>query len=182
MFGAPGSGTTSIGRELASRLSYPHIDVDDHHWRWDTEIPYTILRSDKDRIDSLMASIAPHPHFVMSGSLWSIRQPFGPLFHLASYVVAPAEVRAERLQARDLTRWGDRVLPGGDMYATRHWRNDYVAMARSYDLEQSPDAYRSQHERWSEELQCPVLRIDGTKPVADNVAHLAKAWHGQRSE
>lgn len=182
LFGPPGSGTTSIGRELAARLSYPHVDIDDHHWRWDTAIPYTIMRSHQDRIDSLTASIAPYRHFVMSGSMWSIRKAFEPLLGLAGYVLAPAELRAERLRARELARWGSRVLPGGDMYASRDWGEDYVAMARCYDLDRSADAYRRQHERWSDELRCPVLRIDGTKPVADNAQDLVNAWRVRSSD
>jgi hypothetical protein len=177
LFGSPGSGTTSIGRELASRLAYPHIDLDDHHWRWNAEIPYTVFRSKEERIESLMAAIAPHPHFVMSGSMWSIRKSFEPLLDLAGYVSAPAEIRAERVRSRELTRWGSRVLPGGDMYATRDWGDDYLAMARSYDT----DAYRTQHEQWANELQCPVLRVDGTRPVARNAELMTRAWRDQHS-
>lgn len=36
IFGAPGSGKTTLGAELARQLDFPHFDLDDYHWRWDT--------------------------------------------------------------------------------------------------------------------------------------------------
>lgn len=44
LFGAMGVGDTSLGKEVAKRLNYPHLDLDDYHRCWDTEIPYTIFR------------------------------------------------------------------------------------------------------------------------------------------
>lgn len=26
----------------------------------------------------------------------------------------------------------------------------------------------AQHEQWAKELPCPVIRVDGTKPIAEN--------------
>lgn len=52
IFGAPGSGQTTLGKEVARQLNFHHFDLDDYHWRWDTEIPYIIFRSEEERIRS----------------------------------------------------------------------------------------------------------------------------------
>lgn len=168
IFGAMGVGDTTLGKEVAKRLNYPHIDLDDHHWRWDTEIPYTVFRSREERTDSIMQAISENPHFVMSGSMWSIRKAFEPLFDMAVFMTAPAEIRAERLRIRSVTRWGNRVLPGGDMYESNDVYKDYLACAKSYDQDLCPNACIVQHEQWVQELPCPVLRVDGTKTIAEN--------------
>lgn len=80
-----------------------------------------------------MNAVLKNPHFVMSGSMWSIRKPFEPFFDRAIFMTAPAEIRAERIRSRSLKRWGDRVLPGGDMYETTEGYKDYSAFAKCYD-------------------------------------------------
>ncbi len=35
IFGAMGTGKTTLGRELAQQLNFQHFDLDDYHYRWD---------------------------------------------------------------------------------------------------------------------------------------------------
>ena len=170
IFGGTGVGDTTLGKQLAEQLNWPHFDIDDYHWRWNTKIPYTIFRSAEDRTEHLMHDLIKHERFVMSGSMWSIRKAFEHFFSLAIFMTAPFEIRAERLQSRDLARWGDRVLPGGDMFEANGGHKDYFAVARLYDTDKSMQASSiMQHEQWINELPCPVLRVDGTKNVDVNV-------------
>ncbi len=168
VFGAMGVGDTTLGKEVAKRLNYPHFDIDDYHWRWDTEIPYTKYRSRDEKTALLMNAILREQHFVMSGSMWSIRKSFEPLFDMAVFMTAPAEVRAERIKTRSITRWGNRVLPGGDMYKESDVYQDYLFCAKKYDTAPPSEYGLAQHEQWAQELPCSVLRLDGTKPIAEN--------------
>jgi len=169
IFGSSGSGTTSLGKELAKQLNYPHFDLDDFHWSWETEIPYTVLRSKDERIGLIMDAIRGYKSFVMSGSMWSIRKSFESMFDLAIYVSASAMVRAERLRSRSISRWGSRVLEGGDMFEHHEAYRDYLAVAQQYDDDKSSMSYRSQHEQWADELPCPVLRVDGESDIQENI-------------
>lgn len=168
LFGGMGVGDTTLGKEVARRLNFSHYDIDDYSWRWDTQIPYTIFRPKEERIELLINAISNNPNFVMSGSMWSIRKSFEPLFNMAVFITAPAEIRAERIRNRSINRWGDRVLPGGDMYENSEVYKNYLSCARSYDKDISPNACMIQHEQWVKELPCPVLRIDGTKTISEN--------------
>ena len=97
MFGASGSGTTTLGREAAKRLGFPHFELDDYLFYPDTEIPCSAVRPREERIRLLMSDISKYPHFVMSGSMDSYNATFVPMFGLAALVFAPAEIRAERI-------------------------------------------------------------------------------------
>ena len=171
IFGAPGSGQTTIGRELAQQLNFQHFDLDDYHWRWDTKIPYTIFRPSEERVKHLIDDISQHSHFVMSGNMWSIRKSFESFFDMAVFITVPAEIRAERIRNRENSRWGKRILPGGDMYeANEIYSRDYLDRVNEYDM-------GDQHKQWIEELPCQVLHVDGTVPVAESVAYIVKQYH-----
>lgn len=179
MFGAMGVGDTTLGKEVAMRLGFQHFDLDDYHWRWDTDIPYTIFRSKEERTEHLLHDILQHPYFVMSGSMWSIRKAFEPFFDLAVFMIAPAEIRAERIRFRSIARWGARVLPGGDMYEASEVYRDYFACARRYDTDIAPQACLIQHEQWVSELPCPVLRVDGTRAIFENAERVVEEYRLQ---
>ncbi len=176
VFGAPGVGDTTLGRELARQLNYQHFDLDDYHWRWDTEIPYTIFRTSEERIRNLMKDIIKCHKFVMSGSMWSIRKTFEPLFEMAVFMTAPVEIRADRLRSREYLRWGNRVLPGGDMFDANGIHSDYLAGARRYETDEPPRFCLKQHEQWAAELPCPVLQVDGAKDITENVEMIVRKY------
>lgn len=80
IFGAPGLGKTTLGKELARQLNLQHLDLDDYYWCWNIEvIPFTIFRPREEIIEHLMRDISKYPYFVMSGSMGSIHGLFNPL-------------------------------------------------------------------------------------------------------
>ena len=76
----------------------------------------------------------------------------------------PRELRLKRVQQRSLDRFGERAMPGGDLYGREKWFFDHIS-AR-------PEDYAV---RWLDTLDVPVLRVDGTKPVQENVGRIT-AW------
>ena len=183
LFGGMGVGDTTLGKAVAEAFGWPHIDLDDYIWLWDTPMPFMKIRPRDEKIALLTEAISHRPHFVMSGSMFSFRKVFEPYFDLAVFLTAPAQVRAERIRKRELTRWGARVLPGGDMYeAEGSIHKDYMACVRRYD--EGPEELFSlaQHEKWIRELPCPVLRLDGTRPVEENVVRVIEAYRAKAEE
>ena len=113
IFGAPGLGKTTLGKELARQLNLQHLDLGDYYWCLNIEvIPFTIFRPREEIIEHLMRDISKYPYFVMSGSMGSIHGLFNPLFDLAVFVTVPTAIRMERLCTREFDMFGDRILCG----------------------------------------------------------------------
>ena len=171
IFGASGAGSTTLGKEVAKRLNIQHVDIDDYLWRWDTEIPLTVTRPPQERTTRLMNAIRNHFNFVISGTIFNDRELFEPLLDLAVFVSTPANVCAERVHAREHVRWGERVLPGGDMYKMTRFHgdfDDYLENAQRYETADVSKFGRKLHEQWVANLPCPPLCLDGIIDVGEN--------------
>jgi adenylate kinase family enzyme len=70
IFGASGSGTSTLGRVLADKLSVHHFDADDYYWK-QTEQPYTVKRRPEERVLMLLADMDKAQSWVLSGSVVS---------------------------------------------------------------------------------------------------------------
>jgi len=171
VFGAPGAGTSTVGRTLANELGFAHIETDDISGIKVDSPPFRISRTLNKRVELLQAKINESGSFVISGSLWDWGSTFTPLFNLAVFITAPTSIRVERLEKREHARYGERILKGGDMY--NNHRN-FIEWAKTYDTD-NLDRSLKLHEDWICTLSCPVLRIDGMLPVDENVARIKRA-------
>lgn len=170
--GPTGSGKTTLGRMVAEELGWPYFDIDDFIWRFDTPVPYTVMYTREEKISGLMNAISPHDHFCMAGSMSSFHTHFDPLFDLAVLLTCDTALRTQRVDQRARARHGDRVLPGGDMHES-HLR--YMAAMANYDLGiGSPN--RAEHTAWLKSLPCPMLTLDGARPLEENLRIIVSAY------
>ncbi len=85
ILGASGSGTTTLGREIARRFGHAHLDVDDFFWER-TDPPFTRQREVEARRAMLAAALEAHPRWVLSGSLVGWGDVFIPRFELVIFM------------------------------------------------------------------------------------------------
>jgi adenylate kinase family enzyme len=164
--GASGSGTTTLGRALAGELGWRHLDSDDFFWLA-SEPPFQEKREAGSRAAMLRAELADTPRWVLSGSVMGWTGLATPDFDLVIFLNLPAALRMARLEAREIERYGADVLaPGSDRYAESQ---EFLAWAAAYDDAETVGRNRAAHERWLADLACPVLRLDSTHGVQDNV-------------
>ena len=173
IFGPTGAGKTTLGKLVAQKLDYPYYDIDDYIWRKDTEIPFTVMYTRKEKADRLMEAISQQEHFVMAGSMSSFHTAFDPLFDLAVYLTADTAVRAARIHERELAMFGNRVLPGGDLYEA-HQR--FLRECARYDKDEYDPRTRRQHLEWIGELPCPVLHLKGEDDLAENARIIVSSY------
>ncbi|MFY9226300.1 MAG: AAA family ATPase [Blastocatellia bacterium] len=158
IFGASGSGTTTLGRFLSKELGYKHFDTDDYYWI-ETNPPYQIKRSVEERQKLLLKDLTESNQWVWSGAMTSWAEPFIPLFDLVVYLWLPKEIRLERLAKREAEDFGDKILPGGAMYETYM---DFMDWAGNYDNDNVDfTRCRKNHNAWIKMLPCKVIRIEG---------------------
>lgn len=63
----------------------------------------------------------------------------------------PADIRMSRVRSRSFQKFGDRMLPGGDLYEQEEAFFN-MAAARTEDYA----------EEWLKSLNCPIIKADGT--------------------
>ena len=158
--GLNGSGKTTLGKALAQALGYDFIDNEDLFFaKTDPHYLFAAPRSKEEAIDLLTAFVREHPRFVFS----AVRGDYGPevlaRYRCAIWVEAPREIRLQRVLQRSFQRFGERMQPGGDLYAQEASFLNHVAARQ--------EQYVSQ---WLATQSYPTLRVDGTQPVANNVA------------
>jgi len=175
IMGASGSGVTTLGRALADRLALPHHDSDDYFWL-PTVPPYQTQRPRQDRLRLMAEVFLPRADWVLSGSVVGWGDDLIVYFDLVVFVQTSREVRLQRLRAREAAHFGrDAVAPGG-------WRHDetesFVEWASHYEDGTREGRSLAKHEAWLATLPCPVLRVDGARPVSDLVADVVTALEG----
>ncbi|MFN0138031.1 MAG: adenylate kinase [Phycisphaerae bacterium] len=155
--GASGCGTTTLGRAVAAALSIPHFECDDfYHLR--TDPPCREQRDPHSRAALLEARLGESRSWVLSGGIAGLEPHPRVAFTLIVFLWIPPDLRMERLRARERAKFGERILPGGDMYADHE---AFIEWAAGYDCGDIEGKTRARHEAYLAAQICPVLRIDG---------------------
>jgi adenylate kinase family enzyme len=170
--GASGAGVTSLGRALADALAIPHHDTDDYFWM-PTNPPYRKTREVPERLRLMKEIFLDRPDWVLSGSLDGWGDPIIPFFDLVTFVYAPTEIRLERLRAREARHFGaEAVAPAGSRHKEAE---EFIEWASHYDDGSREGRNLARHQEWLAKLPCPILRLDGTRPLQELVTEVCRA-------
>jgi len=156
LFGAAGSGTTTIAKLLCERLGYTQFDSDDYFWL-PTVDPFTVKRERKECLRSMHHDLSNTESWILSGSIMGWADELIPFFDLAIFVYVRSDIRLERLKKREYDRYGDEILSGGNRYeATK----EFLEWAAKYEVGTEVGRNLIDHKKWLEALRCPVLSIE----------------------
>lgn len=164
IFGASGSGTSTLGRYISKELGYFFMDTDDYFWE-PTNPPYTKKRNLFTRIKLMKEDIERYDNVVISGSLVDWGDELIPLFTLAIRIEADTNIRLERLKIREREKFGSRIDIGGDMYDNHA---EFINWAASYDDGGIDMRSKVKHDNWQKQLMCPLIIVDGSIPTMKN--------------
>ena len=122
IFGASGSGTTTISQKVCGHTGYSHFDSDSYFW-----LPPGPLYSHA-RARGLHSPDGPG--LKLSGSVTGWYDELVSVFDLIVFVYVPTDIRMERLRRREAERYGDAILPGN----SRHQASaEFIEWASAYD-------------------------------------------------
>jgi len=157
--GLNGSGKSTLGRALAARLGFYFIDNENLYFnRTEETEPYTNPRSQEEVETLLMEEVRTHPDFVFAAVKGSYGEAILSLYDYVVMIEVPRQIRLQRVRNRSFQKYGSRIQPGGDLCEQEEAFFQMVASR--------PDNFV---EKYLQTVTCPVIRVDGTKPVEENV-------------
>lgn len=173
IYGASGSGTSTLGEEISKRYDYFHMDTDDYYWL-PTDPRFSKKRSIEERLFLMKRDIKAHDAVVITGSLVDWGDELIPYFDLAIRVVTDQSVRLERIHMREKERFGSRIETGGDMFEQHV---EFMNWAAKYDTGDVSMRSKANHDEWQKRLMCRQIEVDGGKPMEEIKDKLKKAGY-----
>lgn len=113
----------------------------------------------------MIIDVDKYGSFVLSGVTVDYGNKIVSIYDLAVFLSAPVELRMERIRMRAVNKYGKRALPCGDMYENTE---NFVNFARTRDL--------SVIDQWANTLTCPIIHLDATKQIAENVKEIINTY------
>lgn len=157
--GLNGAGKSTLGKALAERCKFRFIDAEELYFtKTDPQHPYGSPRSREEVEKLLHREMKAQENFVFASVKGDYGEAIFSLFQYAIWLRAPKEIRMQRVRNRSFQKFGNRMLPGGDLYEQEEGFFRFVQSREETTVEE-----------WAHFLRRPVLQVDGTKPVEENV-------------
>ena len=161
--GLNGAGKSTLGKGLAERLGWQFIDNEELYFpKTDEQYTYASPRGKEEVIRLLEEKIEKDRRFVFAAVKGDYGDKLLSLLDCIVVVSAPRERRLARVRERSFQKFGDRILAGGDLGEKE---NAWFAL-----VESRPEDFV---EKWLESVDRPVIHVDGTRPIEENLEYLA---------
>lgn len=160
--GPSGVGTTTLAKDLSTKLSIKLIDSDDLFWL-KTNPPYTQPRS-ADELHEMFHEAISSDSFVLSSDVlnWGLDDSLLDQFTQVIFLYLPFEVREQRIKQREEKRFGERIFSGGDMYKQHE---SFIKWTKKYDENHEElGRNRRSQEDFLSQFKGEVMRVDKVVP------------------
>lgn len=156
--GLNGSGKSTLGRALAQSLGWQFLDIEDY-WFPEKQVSYAYetVRTREEVNRLLHIDLLKAPDCILASVKGNVGEENIRLFTGAVWLRVPKEIRMQRIYSRSYGKFGDRILPGGDLYEKEKQFFDMAESRREAEVED-----------WLRTLTIPVIRADGTLPISEN--------------
>lgn len=169
--GLNGCGKSTLGKALARQMGLHFIDVEDLYFtRESVDAPYKNPRSRTEVEDLLLREVAGHEGFVFATVKGDYGEEVQKCYQYIVVIEVPQKIRMQRVRNRSLQKFGSRMLEGGDLCEAEEQFFKLV--------ESRTEAY---YEDWLQALKCPIIRVDGTKTIEENVYFIIQQINMQQA-
>ncbi len=160
--GGNGAGKSTLARALATALGLRYLDIEDYYFpKGNTDYNPATTRSEAEAMALLRCDLQQEAGCVLAMVACPKEEQIATAFTHAVLVTVPKDIRMQRIRQRALDKFGSRVQPGGDLYEQEE---RFFAKAAQRTEASFGD--------WLENVQIPVIRLDGTRPVGESVQML----------
>lgn len=163
IYGASGAGSTTLGEALCKKMDYKLIDTDDYFWKYPKMPDIQIKKMYEDMINTNKNEI------VITGSFWNWDTDYTYLLDKVDVfvrVMLNQEMRISRLEKRELERYGERILEGGDMFE-KHI--NFIKWAKGYDTGDISTRSLKAHIYFEEKYNIKPIIINSENKVEENL-------------
>ena len=163
--GANGAGKSTLGQYLAKRLGAKFLDIEDYYFsKPAADYPYAYARATKEVRNLLLADMKRYDNIVLAAVKGDYGDEIESLLTGAVLVDAPKKIRQNRVRKRSFAKFGNRMLPGGDLYEREQQFFDMVERRCDQDIKD-----------WLDAARVPTITVDGTKTKEHN-AEIVIRW------
>lgn len=153
-----------MGKALAEKLHFYFIDNEDLYFpKTDPNYMYASPRTREEAKKLLFREIKAHENFVFASVKGDYGEEIYPFFQYVILIDVPKDIRMERVKNRSFQKFGNRMLPGGDLHEQEEGFFEFVKSRAENTVKE-----------WVQLLSCPIIRIDGTKPIEENIDFIIK--------
>ncbi len=164
IFGASGSGVTTLGQALGLYLDIPYFDSDNYFWV-PTVPPFTIKRDPVERNSMISRELKAVPDLIFGGSALNWGADVFPPFDGVVFLWIPADIRMQRIKERERARYGNAI--DAEM---KEQHEDFLAWAADYDNNTGISNRTLQlHEEWLSKMTMPVLKLQGDMSLEERM-------------
>ncbi|MBV7534005.1 hypothetical protein [Chitinophaga sp. sic0106] len=173
IFGAAGTGVTTLGKAMAGYYDVPYFDSDLYFWQA-TVLPFSERRPPAERNAMISRELAAVPSWVLGGSIINWGDEVFPSFDGIVFLWVPAEVRMQRVRQREYERYG--ALLDTDA-AMKEKFNTFLAWAANYDHDTGiSNRTLKAHEAWLARQTAPVLQLKGDLSLEERMEAIMDWW------
>lgn len=171
IFGASGSGTTTLGKALHTTLGYRHLDADDYYWE-KTAPPFQIKVPLEKRNQRITKDFLAQENAIISGSMVSWGKEWASAFDLYVFLYLPPAIRMQRLTKREAKRYGEALSANEKI---RMESKAFLEWASKYEDGTFKGRSLAIHLDWIKVVDGKILKIEGDTTVAERVAMIIEA-------
>lgn len=169
--GLNGAGKSTLGKTLAEKTDFHFIDIENLYFpKTNPDYAYASPRTREDVAERLFYEIQTHKNFILASVKGDYGEDLYSFFQYAILIEVPRDIRLQRVKARSFQKFGSRMLSGGDLFEQEE-KFFRLVESRNEDTV----------EEWVKSLKCPIIRIDGTKPIDENADFIAELIQNKNS-
>ena len=158
IFGASGSGVTTLGKALSEKLHIEYFDSDDFFWL-KTQHPFTQRQHPQVRNTMVSEKLHTTDNWIFGGSIIHWGENVFPPFDLIIFLYLPSELRMERLRKRELERYGDAIITHPEK--SKKFQ-EFMDWAKDYDHNTGiANRTLKAHLEWLSDIDTPLIELSG---------------------
>jgi len=163
--GGNGAGKSTLAKALAHKLGWYYKDIEEYFFpKTNADYIYESARTKEEVTSLLLEDLKHHPNFIFAAVKGDYGEEVISMFTCTVYIRVPKQIRMKRIYERSYEQFGNRILPGNDLYEQE---KSFFEMA----------AKRSDREvgEWLNSINIPIIPVDGTQPIEKNVEMIVQA-------